>query len=243
MCKQESFLRSLARNGTGSYQRSRGSRNIVCLVVASALALAVSVHTSELFAADEIQQIKLGPHIFYVPEAWMTGAGVTAFIRPQGMVEKPQSTVIEADSLSFRPSDNWQPYPKHELPDFIHVSYMPWRQLVQTSGPIKTADRQLQKWMAEAARSTPDQDGFVRVEAYGVFLYKASLNSLLGPLVVASNNVDLTPGRRLPSTVSFVTNSHIGGQYRFDNTKFPESTWWELYEHVLAFVDYLQKPK
>jgi hypothetical protein len=35
----------------------------------------------------------------------------------------------------------------------------------------------------------------------------------------------------------------LGMVYRFDNKEFPPNTWWSLYQRVLAFLDFLQKPK
>jgi hypothetical protein len=240
--EQGKLLKSSPRVVASCKSSSTGRPNIFCLVVACSLALAMTVQTSALFGADDIQQIKLGTHTLYVQKTWMTEGRVTAYL-PQGMVQKPQPTVIETDSISFLPNENWRPYSNRELPYYINLIDMPWSRPVQTSGPLQTGDIQLQRWMADAARSTPDQDGFVRVEAYGVFLYKPSLNSPLGPVVVQSTDQHLMPWHNMAAFVHFVTSNGIGVQYRFDNTKFPESTWWDLYQHVLAFIENLQTPK
>jgi hypothetical protein len=107
------------QNVTG--RRSVYARDVPLRLVVVTVALMITVQTSATCAADDVQQIKLGTHTFYVPKAWMTGASVTAFLRPQGMVQKPQRTVIETDSVSFRPTDNWRPYNNQELPDYARL--------------------------------------------------------------------------------------------------------------------------
>jgi hypothetical protein len=253
MRKRENFFRPSVRDCNASDMRSIIRQNISHLLVAGGFALVIIVQASVGLAANDIQEIKLGPRTLFVPKTWMIGAGVTAFVRSGGMVQEPQANPIETDGgVSFRPSDYWALYSAHQLPEFIHVNYAPWRQSIQTGESKKTADRQLQKWMTEAARSIPDRYGFVRVEAYPgadqvprwqVFVYQGSLRDRAGPLVVRSNSSDLMPGHRLPSFVGFISTGGLGGQFRFDNTKYPESTWWTLYQRVLAFVDYLQTPK
>jgi hypothetical protein len=213
-------------------------------VVVAATMLAVVVTTA--LAVDDIQQIKLGPHILYVPKAWMAAAGVTAFLRPQGMIQKPQAATIETDSVAFRPGEDWSPLSSRDLPDLIRFHY-------GRRYPNSPLDQQLKQWLDAVASLAADEYGFSHVAVGSakpderptseILVYKGYLNEFGEPLVVQSDNLEPIPGKRFPSKVLIGIQTDITAEYRFNNKQFPESTWRDLYQHVLAFFDYLQKPK
>jgi hypothetical protein len=130
------------------------------LVVAGAFALAMTAQTSMLFAADDIQQIKLGPRTLYIPKSWMQGGAVTAYAPPQTMVQQPQPDPIIATSLSIRPREDWKPYGRHELPELIRVGYGP--RTAPLPPPLATLQQQL---LDKASSMKLDADGFVRTMA------------------------------------------------------------------------------
>ena len=236
---------AIRTRGGADRRRAFGSSVHHALVTFGFALIMMAAQASKVPAAD-IQQINFGPHILYVPKAWMTRAGVTAYAPPNIMVQKPQPTAIDATDLSFRPGDNWLPYGSHDLPDLIRVRYGKR----YSSSPL---NQQFKRWLDEAASREPDSDGFVRVAASPanrgqppmreIFLYKGYLNKLGEPLAVEAQNMDSPLGNRWPSTVTIGIHSDIGLQYYFSNRKFSESLWWDLYQHVLALFDYLQTPK
>ena len=225
---------------------SASARNVLSLLVAAAVALTMIAQASNVRAADDIQIINLGPHVFYVPKTWMQGIAVTAYLRPKGMVQQPQPTAIDTTELSLRPGEDWQPYGRRELPDLIRIGYVPRK------GP-PPLNAQAKKWIAELASLPPDNYGFVRVAVgfikpgegpqWEAFLYKGFLNKFSEPMVVISNSTELSNGYRAPSIVNVTISVDMGIQYSFDNRKFPESTWWDLHQRTLTFVDYLQTRK
>jgi hypothetical protein len=225
---------------------SAAERTVLSLLIAAAVALTMMAQASNVRAADDIQVINLGPHVFYVPKAWMQGMAVTASLRPKGTVRQPQSTAIDAAELVFSPGEDWQPYGRRELPDFIRIIHAPW----ERPPPL---DAHIKKLIADSATLAPDSYGFVRVlpevvksdatPAFETFLYKGFLNKFGEPMVVSSNNTELSSGYRGPSVVNVTISVDMGIQYDFDNKKFPESTWWDLYQRTLTFVDYLQTQK
>jgi hypothetical protein len=225
---------------------SAPKRNVLSLLLAASIALTMIALASSVRAAEDIQIINLGPHVFYVPKAWMRGMDVTAYLRPKGMLREPQPTAIDAAELLFSPGEDWQPYGRRELPDFIRIIYAP------RDGP-PPLDAQTKKWIADSASLLPDNYGFVRVAVgfikpgegpnWEKFLYKGYLSKFGEPMVVTSDNTELSPGYRAPSIVNLTINVDMGIQYRFSNKKFPESTWWDLHQRTLAFVDYLQTRK
>lgn len=238
--------RTAIRTRGGADRRRAFGSSVRRAFVTFAFMLTMVAQASKVPAADDIQQINLGPHLLFVPMAWMTAAGVTAYAPPNIMVQKPQPIAIDATDLSFRPGENWLPYGNHDLPDLIRVRY--GRR--SSSSPL---NQQFKRWLDEAASREPDSNGFVRVAAspanragppmQEIFLYKGYLNKLGEPLAVEAQNIDLPLGKRWPSTVTIGIQSDIGLQYHFSDRKFPESLWWDLYQHVLAFFDYLQTPK
>ena len=221
-------------------------RSVLSLLVAAAVALTMMAQASSVRAADDIQIINLGPHAFYVPKAWMQGMAVTASLRPKGRVRQPQSTAIDAAELLFSPGEDWRPYGRRELPDFIHIIY------ARRARP-PPLDAQTKQWIADSASLPPDSYGFVRVAAgyikpgerpnWEMFLYKGFLDKFGEPTVVTSDNTELSPGYRAPSIVNVTISVDMSIQYRFSNKNFPESTWWDLHQRTLAFVDYLQTQK
>jgi hypothetical protein len=210
------------------------------LVFIGGLALATMAQATASFAADNIQQIKLGSHVFYVPKAWMSGGPVMAN-SSQGSIMEPQPSPVEAANLTFRPSEGWRPYGSNELPALVSLTYAP-----MTGRSI--LDQRYAKWLDEAVSRSVDNDGFVRVAsapplAEETFLYKGYLNEFGEPLIVQAHNGDYGLGNRSLSIVVIKARADIVLQYRFDNRKFPENTWWDLYKRVIAFLEYLQTPK
>ena len=97
-----------------------------------------------------------------------------------------------------------------------------------------------------------DGDGFVRV-AVGfanpgeqpqseTYLYKGYKNEFGQPLVVVSNNQNLSSDVRLASIVTIDPQPGLALIYYFDNRKFPKEAWWSLYQRVLRFIRLLQAP-
>jgi hypothetical protein len=212
------------------------------------LVLDLTAYAPNVRAADDIQQVKLGPHTFYVPKSWMQGGAITAYAPPQTMVQQPQPDAIHATALSIRPREDWKPYGRRDLPELIRVGYA---EGVVPLPPLLGMQRK--QLLDEASSMKADGDGFVRVGvgssepgkqlASETFLYKGYLNNLGEPLVVLSNNTETPFGHHYPSSVTISPQADLGLQYRFDNKEFPENTWWPLYQRVLAFLDYLQTPK
>ena len=251
MRELRSVFRSLIRNGTRSHPRSTRGRNLACLFIAEALALAITVQASVLLAADDIQQIKLGPHIFYLPKEWMQGDRTP---RAQGMilaqnppnppVKQAQSRPIDATKLDIWPGVAWQPYRAADLPKIIEIIY-------GTMGRSPRVQQQ-KRWLDEAATREPDRTGFVRVGVsfanpgvpyFETFLYKGYLNKVGEPLIVHSNNVESPNSGHYLSHVTIRIQQDLGLTYHFSNQEFPESSWWALYERVIAFLEFLQTPK
>jgi hypothetical protein len=208
---------------------------------------AVTVQAS-IAAADDNQQIKLGPHTFYFSKVWMQGGAITAYASPQTMVQEPQPDSIQATALSIRPREDWKPYGRRELPELIRIGYA--QRVVSAASPLGMQRKQL---FDEASSIKADGDGFVRTTAEPAnsakqlalenFVYKDYVNEFGEPLVVLSNNSETPFGHHYPSSVIIALKADLELQYRFDNKEFPENTWWDLYQRTLTFLDYLQKPK
>jgi hypothetical protein len=100
----------------------------------------------------------------------------------------------------------------------------------------------------QAALLEADATGFVRIPegftkpgqplAFESFIYKGYQNELGEPLLVKSSNEPL-----YPSTVTINLRPDVRFMCRFENRKFPRSTWWNLYQRVVAFLGYLQMPR
>jgi hypothetical protein len=222
----------------------RPSPNFVARITAILILLALPVGS---IAAEQIQQIVLGPYSFYVPYSWIQNGRVIAYAPPRTEYQSPQPTAIEGTDLSFRPAADWQPYGDRDLPSLISVRHS------TRVGAKPPLDAQHEHWLAVAASSKSDENGFARVEpdvsqlARGatreIYIYKNYLNEIGEPLVVVSNNFDFPSGGRTPSSVLIDVRDDLGLRYDFDNRKFQEKQWWDLYQRVLAFLDYTQKPK
>jgi hypothetical protein len=196
-------------------------------------------------AAEDVQVINLGPHTFYVPKSWMQSYGTfTAFAHPRTMVDRPQSTPIDASDLAIRPSaaaGNWGAFDRRDLPDLIGMIY--------ASGAHRDPMLEVhRRWLDDAASQKGDESGFVRVATGFIkpgeplqwerYVYKGYQSAYGEPLMVVSSNLSL-----IPSTVNISLYPDISIEYRFSNKKFPRSTWWNLYQRVVAFLDFLQTPK
>lgn len=207
----------------------------------------MTAHASVLCAADDIQQIKLGNLTFYVPKAW-TRTGIIVADTKSKVTTSPWPQTIETKRVGFIPRADWQPYGSDELPGFIDISY--GAGFPSGNVPLDTVTKQ---WLDIEASRPADSNGFVRVVAsaakegetprYEVFVYKGYRNALGQPLIIKAENWDYPLGNRAPSNVTIRAQPHLSLSYRFDDRKFPESTWWPLYQRTLAFLDYLQKPK
>jgi hypothetical protein len=165
---------------------------------------------------------------------------------PNRIIRKPQANPIEAITLGLLPQANWQPYGQRQLPESIDVDLL-------RAGVPPPLDQQTRQWLDQSISREPDSDGFVRVSlasskpgetpTYETFLYKGYLNNLGRPLIIMAENWDYPLGNRAPSNVYITMQSDLSVHYRFDNRKFPKNAWWDLYQRVLAFIDYMQTPK
>ncbi len=234
-------------------RRHRGSSAGILLVVGvlcTPLASAVAAN-----AEGDIQLIRLNSYSFFVPKTWMAAGGVTAERATNGggslgTWRKPQADPIDATDLTFlRPDRNpailrdWI----DPLPSIVHVySYRD----APLDFSILRPDRK--KWLEVAASQAPDANGFVRVwpdvkpeqqTSLETLLYKGYLNKVGQPLVVFSTNVETPFADHYPSDVFIPVERDLALRYSFSNKSFPENAWWELYQHTLEFLDYLQKPK
>jgi hypothetical protein len=224
----------------------------IVVVILIGAVLVLTAQSPNVRAADDIQQIKLGPHVFYVPEAWMQhardaflGQGrVLALAPPNIAVDKAHPGSIDATHIGIWPGVYWQPYGARDLPKAIEI--------ISSSGR-SPPDEQAKLWLDQAASQEPDSDGFVRVETgfanpgeapqWETFLYKGYLNKVGEPLVIHSNNMETPHGGRYLSDVTIRTQPDLILAYHFDNEQFRKNTWWGLYQRVIAFIDYLQTPK
>jgi hypothetical protein len=207
------------------------------------LLLALLILTPPALGADDIQLFNLGPHAFYVPKAWM-GSGAFHALGARSDVSRPQPAPIVAMDLIIFPryerSAQWDRFALRDLPDFIRISY--------SAGTRLLISEKHRRAIEQAASMEPDQDGFVRIATgftrpgeppqWERFVYKDYLNVLGEPLVVESDN-----DHPFPSVVRITLQSDLRLEYRFDNRKFPREVWWDLYQRVVAFLDYLQVPK
>jgi hypothetical protein len=228
-------LRRTARTLRPNFQLARAA-----LVLASFF-LAAQVRAAE----DDIQIFNLGPHVavFYVPKSWMQHGSFTAYAPPRTMVDKPQSAPIDARSLSihlqFTPGQ-LGPFERRDLPDFIEI--------ISEVGPDRGLFEMYQHSMDQAAPLQADATGFVRIATgfpkpgerpvWERYLYKGYQNELGEPLLVEASNDTL-----YPSTVTINLRPDVRFMYRFENRKFPRSTWWDLHQRVIAFLGYLQAAK
>jgi hypothetical protein len=214
-------------------------------VVRAALVLASFFLVVQARAAeDDIQIFNLGPHaVFYVPKSWMQHGSFTAYAPPRTMVDKPQSAPIDARSLSihlqFTPVQ-LGPFERRDLPDFIEI--------ISGVGPDRGLFEMYQHSMDQAALLQADPTGFVQI-ATGFtkpgerpvserYLYKGYQNELGEPLLVEASNDTL-----YPSTVTINLRPDVRFMYRFEDRKFPRSTWWDLHQRVVAFLGYLEMSK
>jgi len=202
-------------------------------------------------AQDLAQQIKLGPHTFYVPKAWMHDLLVTASAPysssgPAHFWTKPQAGPIEAEELGITiPESGWAPWPG-ALPKFIRLRHA-------AAVRLPLPDAQTKQLLDLANFRQADIHGFVRVATgftepgqqpqWEDFIRKGYLNEVGDPLLIHSNNMELSFGFRLDSRVQISVKTDLGVQYGFSNTKFPEARWWGLYRRVRSFINYLQEPR
>ncbi len=225
--------------------------DLISLLVAAAVFVLIAVCAGGLRASEDIQQIRLGPHVFYLPKIWMRdklpGAGtVTVQKSRRNATDTAQSGPIDASKLDIWPGVYWQPYGARDLPRVIEIIYD------SSHGRSPLAEREKRR-LDQAALREPDADGFVRVKSgfvepgrppqWETFLYKGYTNKIGEPLVVHSNNLEAPRGDRYLSDVNIGTDSDLFLMYHFDNAKFPKSKWWPLYQKVLAFIDFLQARK
>jgi hypothetical protein len=206
------------------------------LALATALSLGLSSFSLQAMGNDT-QEIKLGSHVFLVSREWISDGSVTISPEPEkGPPSEPN--LRSATELSFRPRAGWLGGTGTALPTIIRVVAAVWDRPPPNS--------QLSKWLDKVASSAADDDGFVRVLAgfarpgeqpqTETFIYKGYRNDLGQPLVVISNNQDLSPGFRLNSIVTIALQPGLVLTYYFDNRKFPKNEWWALYQRVCRFV-------
>lgn len=164
---------------------------------------------------------------------------------PSGAAIKlPQPGIVDVARLSMRPNAQWRPFNSAGLPTFVLLVYSP-------APPPVSENRLSEKYkqMLEHAESlTADRYGFVRIATgftrpgepptWERFLYKGYRTKYGEALVVQSSNL-----KGVHSSAGVRAGDDMRVQYLFNNEEFPESTWWELYQRVTAFLNYLQTVK
>jgi hypothetical protein len=241
MRKRDSFFRYSVRDDTMSYPRSTNGQTVVRFAVAGALALAMTTQGFVLFAADDVQQIKVGAEILYVPKAWIGFGSVWAGTSSGEKIALPQPEIVEIATLGMRPRSHWGSN-LGSLPTFVNIVRSP-----APSALTEQSDK-YKRLFDRTASLDPDSYGFVRIATgfaqpgeqpdWEEFLLKAYQNKFGEPFMVRSSN-----NKMVQSQTGMHIEQDMAVNYRFNNTDFPESTWWDLHKRVLAFVEYLQKPK
>lgn len=239
MCRWQRILRPSDWSHTKC--RSRGQRSAACLAITAALALAMTLHASELLAADEIQQLKIGTQILYVPKPWIGFDSVWAGASSGAEIKIPQPGIVDVAQLTMRPNFKWRDFNFGGFPKFILIGYSP-APPPQSKNKLSDKDKRM---LEDAESQTPDRYGFVRIATGFIkpgepptwerFLYKGYRTKYGEALIVDSSN---TPG--VWSSAGVRARDDMRVQYLFTS---PENTWWDLYQHVIAFLDYLQTPK
>jgi hypothetical protein len=225
-------------------QRHRNGYVLVLLIVSVLCALMATAFGAH--ADDGIQIIRLHEHSFFIPKSWM-GAGVDAERATcggsvEGTWRKPQAEPIDATEIGLVHPDRTPAilrYWTDPLPSMIRVSTY-----CDTPTDLSILRPEMKKMLEATASEPADADGFVRIYlSQEKFLYRGYLNKLGHPLIIFSNNMETPFGDHYASDVFIPFERHLMLRYQFSNRKFPENTWWDLYQHTLAFLDYLQKPK
>lgn len=235
----------ILRRGTMEHRNANAGILTVVTVLCALIAPTFGAH-----AEDDIQLITLHSHSFFIPKRWMAGAGVGAG-GTKGPWWKPQAEPIDATELHFiNPDRNsaLQEQWADPLPSLIAVS-----SYADMPRDLAFLRPETKEWLEVAASQPADAYGFVRVWAgfskpgqppqSEKFLYKGYLNNVGQPLIVISDNIETPFADHYPSSVFIPIERDLMLRYLFSNKKFPERTWWDLYQHTLAFVDYLQRPK
>lgn len=217
------------------------ARNATCLASAGVLALAVTVHASALRAADDIQQIKVGTQILYVPKGWIGFGSVWASASSGTAIKIPQPGIVDVAQLVMQPNFKWRDFNFGGFPKFILIGYSP-------PAPPDSENRrsnEYKRMIEEAEPLTPDRYGFVRIATgptkpgeppvWERFLYKGYRTKYGEALIVEARN---TSG--VWSSAGVRAGYDMRVQYLFTSD---ESTWWDLHQHVMAFLDFLQTPK
>jgi hypothetical protein len=220
-----------------------------CAVLFLWLALCCASRSSSARSADDVQTIKCGSFTFYIPVAWMKRIPahtppVIAYMRPKGEITEPQPTPIEVNDVTLRPQADWTPYSRKELPELIMLScssqpvtrYRP--PPVDVRPPIEPDSGNADSYGFISRSGGQDKQGFLES-----FRYKGHQNDLGQALVVVSDNSEYPSGHHYPSSVDISPQLGLRLLYRFDNTEFPESTWWTIYQKTLALIDLIEKPK
>jgi len=229
------------RNHTRSYPQCRGWQSVACLAITIALALLLTVHGSELLAADDIQQIKVGAQTLYVPKTWIGFYSVWAGASSGATIKIPQPGTVDVAHLSMRPNFQWRDFNFGGLPKFILIGYSP----TPPSESENHLSDKYKRMLDDADSLAPDRYGFVRIAkgferpgelpTWERFVYKGYRTKYGEALIVESSN---TSG--VWSSAGIRVRDDMRVQYLFTS---PENTWWDLHENVMAFLDYLQTPK
>lgn len=226
-------------------------RNAGILLVVLCVLVATTYRTH---AEDDIQLIRLNSYSFFVPKSWMGAVSAeraTNSGSSNGSWSKPQTEPIDATDITLvypERSSAIRRYWNDPLPSLIHIST--YR---DTPVDLSILRSETKKWLEVAGSQPADADGFVRVWAGFAkpgqqpqsekLVYKGYLNKVGQPLVIFSNNVATPFADHYPSDVFIPVERDLMLRYSFSNKKFPENSWWALYQQTLAFLDYLRKPK
>jgi hypothetical protein len=244
MLKSLSSFRLLNRNNAEVCPRARRGQGIARLAIAAALALAIMTHGSVLFAADDIQQIRVGAEIIYVPKSWIGFDSVFAETKGASEAKLPQPGIVDVAHLTMRPNVQWRPFDFAGLPTFVLINYTP----APPPGSKNVLSEQYKQLLNRAKSLPADRYGFVRIATgftkpgeppqWERFLYKDYQDKFGEPLIVFSSNL-----KGVHSSAGVRVGDDMSVGYLFNSDEFPESTWWDLYKRVLAFIEYLQTPK
>jgi hypothetical protein len=231
-------------------------RNASVIVFIVSVLCALIAPTAVAYADGDVQLIRLNGRSFFIPKPWFAGGGISAERATdggstKGYWQKPQSEPIDATGFGFIYPDKNSAIARDwtdPLPSLIRIST--YRDTPTDAARLLPETK---KFLEVAASQAADADGFVRVSvgfakpeqqpATEKFLYKGYLNKIGQPLIIFSNNVETPFADHYSSDVIIALEHDLSLRFSFSNVKFPESTWFGLYQHTIAFVDYMQKSK
>jgi hypothetical protein len=205
---------------------------------------------------DDIQVFNFGAYKLYIPKHWlMTGtwdATLSDDNKAGGTKAEWRTTTaepLEADALLMVPDNpavarDWD----SKLAKHMRLTYREHR------GDLSKLIPPIQHTVDAATSLQPGEDCFVRTwprqydkpgkPTYEEFICKGYRNKVGQPLIIHSFTMrDPYYGETNLSDVTIAIETNLSLRYQFSSKDFPENTWFDLYQHMVEFVDYLQKPK